>query len=228
MKKIYLLVEGITDIALVKYICFKKGIIKNFDDFKKNKDLYEYENIVLVNLNGQNKLEQYLIFLKNKESEISKIYIIQDADNDFDKSMENINNAIENSEINQELISNDDIFLTPNNKDLGDLETLLLSTIKDNDIVKCFQPYKECLENNNKIYEKALNKGQVYAYTMYSQLGENLHKPQNSFMHKFDNKFKDTKLWDLDNENFKPIIDFILQVFNFNPRFECKYKEEQK
>ena len=73
----------------------------------------------------------------------------------------------------------------------------------------CFNDYKICLEYKKTIHPKALNKGQVYAYTMYSQEGRNLHKPQDSFMY----KNKDTGLWDLDNKKFKPIIDFILSTF---------------
>jgi len=56
----------------------------------------------------------------------------------------------------------------------------------------------------------------VYAYTMYSQKGENLHKPQDSFMYKKDSQFVDTKLWHLEKDEFQPIINFILEVFKNN------------
>jgi hypothetical protein len=212
--KIYLLVEGITDIAFVKYICYQNDITKNFDDFKKKKNYYTFNNLVLINLDGQDNLKKELEYLKDEELEISKIAIIQDADNDFQESLNNINNAIKESKINQEkkLISQDNIFLTPNNKDLGDLETLLLSTIKNNDIVQCFEHYKKCLQKNSKIYEKALNKGQVYAYTMYSQSGKDLHKPQDLFMYKYDKEYRDTKLWNLKKDEFKPIENFVLKI----------------
>lgn len=207
--KRYLLVEGITDIAFVKYICFQKGITNKFDDFKESKKRYEFNNLVLINLDGQSNLEKELAYLKDEEIEISQIGIIQDADDDFDKSEKSIKDAIDTSKIDKNKI---EYFLTPNDKDTGDLETMLLSTIKDNNIVQCFEPYKKCLQNNNKIYEKALNKGQVYAYTMYSQSGKDLHKPHDSFMYKFDNEFKDTKLWDLNNKEFQPIIKFVLEA----------------
>lgn len=214
----YLLVEGVTDVAFIKYICLKNNITKKFNDFKEENNEYKYEDFIIVDLNGQDNLEKFLIRLEKKIIKISEIAIIQDADDDFQKSMENINNAIKKSNINQkkELIKKENIFLTPNNEDLGDLEILLLSTIEDNNIVKCFEPYKKCLQENNTIYEKALNKGQVYAYTMYSQSGENLHRPQDSFMHKNNKKYTDTGLWDFKKDEFKPLIDFVSKIFQNN------------
>ena len=209
MKK-YLLVEGVTDVAFVKYICYQNGITKKFEDFIKSGNQYKFNDFIIIDLKGQDNLEKELNYLKDEEIEISHIAIIQDADDDFEKSMENINTSIQNSNIDKNKITK---FLTPNNKDVGDLETLLLSTIEDNNIVKCFDEYKECLLKNNSIYSKALNKGQVYAYTMYSQKGENLHKPQNSFMFKFNESYIDTKLWDLTKDEFKPIIAFVLEIF---------------
>ena len=209
MKK-YLLVEGITDIALVKYICLKYGFIYNFDDFKQKSNQHRYKNLIMINLEGENNLTKELTYLKNEEEEIFSLGIIQDADKDFKKSQDEIIEAITNSKIDESKIK---YFLTPNNKDNGDLETLLLSTIKDNNIVKCFDSYKECLEEKEDIHQKALNKGQVYAYTMYSQKGENLHKPHNSFIYKKETNYEDTKLWDLEKKEFQPIIKFIKEIF---------------
>lgn len=210
----YLLVEGITDVSLVKYICQKKSNI-NFSEFKKiasalevgDVDTYNYENFYIIDIKGQNNLLRVLKEITTPFKDIRKIGIIQDADSDFAASKESIQKAITDSKIPSEKIQ---YFLTPNNKDKGDLETLLLSTIaNDNEIMGCFNDYKTCLEDKNTIHPKALNKGQVHAYTMYSQKGRNLHKPQDSFIH---NNI-DTKLWDLNNEKFKPIIDFILSTF---------------
>jgi hypothetical protein len=206
----YLLVEGVTDVAFIKYICFKNNITKNFDDFEKINNEYRYNDVVIVDLKGQENLSKFLIRLNEKIVKVSQIFIIQDADNDFEKSITSIKNAIVKSTIDKNKIK---YFLTPNDKELGDLETMLLSTIQDNNIVKCFEPYKKCLQSNNEIYEKALNKGQVYAYTMYSQSGKDLHKPQDSFMYKFEGKYIDTNLWDLSKPEFEPIISFVEDIF---------------
>lgn len=211
----YLLVEGITDVSLVKYICQKRLRIKFPNSVKKSPiakvnlvDIHQCEDFYIIDIKGQDNLLHALKtiiapFLRGTE----RIGIIQDADNDFNASKVSIEKAITDSEIPRDKIQ---CFLTPNNKDIGDLETLLLSTIaKGNKIMSCFDDYKTCLQEQQTIHTKALNKGQVYAYTMYSQQGENLYKPQDSFIH----KDIDTKLWDLDNKKFKPLIDFILSTF---------------
>lgn len=213
----YLLVEGITDVKFIQYVCFKKNITNKFNDFEKQNskdskiDIYKYNDLYIINIKGQDRLKYTLLNILNPlTSKIKKIAIIQDADNDFKKSEIAMTNAIKTSKIDKSKIS---YFLTPNNKDLGDLETLLLSTIKYNNIVKCFDEYKKCLQEKDTIHPKALNKGQVYAYTMYSQRGENLHKPQHSFMFEKDSTYIDTNLWNIEKEEFKPITDFILEVF---------------
>ncbi|MFT5659428.1 MAG: hypothetical protein ACI9TV_000044 [Sulfurimonas sp.] len=206
MKK-YLLVEGITDVAFVKYVCLKNNRIENFNDFEKNGKEYTFHNLVIVNMNGQGNLDIELSFLKDQDAKIEKIAIIEDADDDFKKSQEDIELSIKKSKIDSSKIN---YFLTPNNKDLGNLETLLLSTVQENNIVGCFSDYKKCLLKGHEIYPKALNKGQVYSYTMYSQSGKDLHKPQDSFISK---KNEDTGLWDLTRPEFQVIIKFILESF---------------
>ena len=209
----YLLVEGVTDVSLVEYICHTKLNI-DFSDFKKKKggakvDTYEYKDFAIIDLKGQNNLLYVLTdIIFPEQQKVKTIGIIQDADDDFNASEQLIKQAILSSKIPSGKIQ---YFLTPNNQDTGDLETLLLSTIaKSNKIIDCFDDYKTCLEKHQTVHQKALNKGQVYAYTMYSQAGANLYKPQDSFI--YDNQ--DTGLWDLNNKKFKPIIDFVLDIFN--------------
>jgi hypothetical protein len=85
----------------------------------------------------------------------------------------------------------------------------LLSTIESSAILECFDGYSECLQKDNTIYPKALNKGKLHTYTMYSQKGENLYKPMQSFI--LQNK--DTNLWNIDHPNFQPIVDFVEQIY---------------
>ena len=212
MKK-YLLLEGVTDVAFVKYICFKKNIISNFNDFKKIESRYIFKNLVIVNLQGQSNLDTELSYLKDEEQKIEKIAIIQDADKNFEKSKEDIEKAIENSKIDKNKV---EIFLTPNNRDLGDLETLLLSTLDKDNIpqLQCFKDYKICLNEHIDIDTKAMDKGELYSYTMFSKDGKNYYTPQNSFMYKKKRKYFDTELWDLEKDEFQPMIDFILEIFD--------------
>jgi len=216
----YLIVEGITDVALVKYICFKNNITTKFNEFQllKSKDsqieIYEIrdKNIYIINTKGEKKLKFALEILKPEERDIDKIGIIQDSDKDFQKSKENIEKAIEDSNIDKAKI---EIFLTPNNKDLGDLETLLLSTLDKENIpqLQCFQDYKSCLNEHINIDTKAIDKGELYSYTMFSKDGKDYFTPQNSFMYKKNKKYYDTELWNLEKSEFYPIINFISRIF---------------
>lgn len=214
MKK-YLLVEGITDVAFVKYICFKHGITQNFDDFKKDINQYTYKNFIIIDLSGQDKLTTELSFLKDEELKISKIGIIQDADKDFDKSKNSIDSAVSESKIETSKIN---YFLTPNNADSGDLETLLLSTLDYTAIpqLECFHAYADCLKKHIDTTTKAMDKAKVYSYTMFSKEGKDYHIPHKSFMYKKNKKYIDTELWDLEKTRFQPIINFILEIFQNN------------
>jgi competence CoiA-like predicted nuclease len=184
----YLLVEGITDVALIKYICVKNGITTKFNDFKS---------------------EAHLI--KPNEIKIDKLAVIQDADSDFEASKEKINQAIKEAKITKEV----EIFLTPNNQDIGDLETLLLSTLEQNQIPQlvCFEDYENCLTKHIDVSTKAMDKARVYSYTMFAKEGKDNYTPQNSFMHKKNKKYQDTNLWDIEHPNFQPLVDFVIQIF---------------
>jgi len=210
--KRYLLVEGVTDVALVKYICVSYGITENFNDFKKSKKHHTFNDLVIVNLEGQDKLKSELSFLKTEEKDILKIGVVQDADTNFDDSLESIKLEIENSKINPALI---DCFLTPNNNDLGDLKTLLLSTLDKKNIpqLQCFETYKDCLNKHIDITTKAMDKAELHAYTMFAKEGKKTYTPKDSFMYKPNKKYNDTGLWDLSKEEFQPLITFVKSIF---------------
>jgi len=137
-----ILVEGITDANLVRYIYSKISSEYHFDDFvaprgRTNSKVVTFENkkykkLQIINLKGQNNLEETLkLILKPREAVISKIGILIDADQDFEQSKDEVKEAISSSNIDIKKIS---YFLTPNNKDLGNLETLLLSSLDKTDI----------------------------------------------------------------------------------------------
>jgi len=214
-----IIVEGITDVAFVKYVCFKKKITENFNDFKlqgvtssnESIEIYRYNDFYIINLKGQNKLENVKPIFEPINRKVLKVGVLQDADDDFEKSQNILLKFKEELEIDNSKI---ELFLTPNNRDKGDLETLLLSSLEKEKIpqLQCFQEYKNCLEKNIDITTKAMNKGELYAYTMFSQNGKEKYTPQNSFMYK-NKKYRDTGLWDLSRDEFSEIIEFIMGIF---------------
>jgi len=214
------LVEGITDVNLVRYIYAQIDEKFDFYDFVPPKrgsksKVVTFENkrnrnFKIINLKGQDNLLFALQeILKPDEKNIQKIAIISDADRDFELSKQAVIKAIEDSKIDKDKFS---IFLTPNNSDLGNLETLLLSSLKKDTIpqLQCFQAYKKCLtEEIESIEKRAIDKHEVEAYIKFSKKPRNRNQAQFSFV---DEK-GDTGLWDLSNEEFKVIIEFVESIF---------------
>lgn len=213
-----ILVEGITDVNLVRYIYSKMKEEYNFDDFEATKrgkivtfkNRYK-RNLSIINLKGQDNLIFALQeIIKPIESEISKLGIITDADKNFEQSANIVTKSIAIAKLDKTKISS---FLTPNNKDLGNLETLLLSSLDRENIpqLQCFKEYKECLSKNiSNIEKRAIDKHEVEAYIKFSQKPRNKNQAQFSFV---DNG-KETGLWDLSKREFQPIIQFVESIFN--------------
>ena len=214
-----LLVEGITDVNLVRYIYSKMSDENSFDDFepkgRTKPKIVTFENIKyrefrIINLNGQDKLKIALEdIIKPMERKITKIAILTDADKDFEASKQSVMKAIVESTIDSNKFST---FLTPNNSELGNLETLLLSSLDIDKIpqLQCFQEYKKCLTNSiEEIEKRAIDKHEVEAYIKFSAKPRNRNQAQFSFI----DSNGDTGLWDLSREEFSPIIKFVQSVF---------------
>jgi hypothetical protein len=84
----------------------------------------------------------------------------------FDADANAQNRRAEIMILGQKLNINFDLFLLPNDRDPGNLETLLLSIINPthNAILTCFEDYKNCLSQNSN-YNLPCDKAKVYAYT---------------------------------------------------------------
>ena len=117
---------------------------------------------------GENKLE--LVLQGNiLDQEGMTLKIIFDADNDLEKSKENIRKQLEELKVDPQKT---EIFLLPNDKDKGNLETLLENVATIQEVIDCFKKYRQCIESikeSNKYKDKVTiqspgNKEMVYAY----------------------------------------------------------------
>ena len=94
-----------------------------------------------------------------------RVLIIFDADDDMQKSLKNIQTQLVS--LNSSWKNQCEIFLTPNNKNAGNLETLLENTAKEKCILKCFDNYIECiakLRDKNSAIRLPNKKAKVFAY----------------------------------------------------------------
>lgn len=165
-KEILIFVEGPSDkVFLEVYLYFLEDLpIKNF----KVKDV-----------KGKDNLSKRLLEIEKYD----KTLIVFDADN-YKSNKKEILTVVSKT---KQTISEEQIFLFPNNQDDGDLETLLLKIAKHDEFLKCFEGYLECIKSKEHYKSiKNIRKNMLYAYL--EELG--LEK---FFQYTWDTKKKNNK-----------------------------------
>ncbi len=160
-KEILIFVEVPSDkVFLEVYLYFLEDIpIKNF----KVKDV-----------TGKDNLSKRLLEIEKYD----KTLIIFDADKDYESNKKEILSKT------QQKITEEQIFLFPNNQDDGDLETLLLEIAKYDEFLKCFEGYLECVKSKEHYKPiRNIRKNMLYAYLEVFEL-------QKFFQYKWDTNNK--------------------------------------
>ncbi|MFP5982818.1 DUF3226 domain-containing protein [Helicobacter pylori] len=191
-KEILIFVEGPSDkVFLEAYLYFLEDIpIKNF----KVKDV-----------TGKDNLSKRLLEIEKYD----KTLIIFDADKDYESNKKEILSKT------QQKITEEQIFLFPNNQDDGDLETLLLEIAKHDEFLKCFEGYLECIKSKEHYKPiKNISKSKWYAYLEVFEL-QNFFKDKRNKNDKkneekiiIDDKGKIRKEYKEEYEKLKEAIDF--------------------
>ncbi|MBR7001300.1 MAG: hypothetical protein IKI11_01350 [Neisseriaceae bacterium] len=108
------------------------------------------------------------IIHKNEIEKIeNKFLIIFDADNDFETAKNNIKGQI--SQINSN--AQYEIFLFPNDKDTGNLETLYAKIVTNAEFIGCFEKYEACIGK-----KKLSDKSKLFAYLEACNLSTKIDK----------------------------------------------------
>ncbi|MCQ2810835.1 hypothetical protein JT223_02880 [Helicobacter pylori] len=179
-KEILIFVEGPSDkVFLEVYLYFLEDLpIKNFK---------------VQNIKGKDNLSKRLLEIEKYD----KTLIIFDADKDYESNKKEILKVVSKT---KQTISEEQIFLFPNNQDDGDLETLLLEIAKHDEFLKCFEGYLECIKSK-EYYKpiKNIRKSKWHAYLEALGL-ENLDI--------FDSKGKIKEEHKEEYEKLKEVIDF--------------------
>ncbi|MUU28373.1 hypothetical protein F7203_00385 [Helicobacter pylori] len=199
-KEILIFVEGPSDkVFLEVYLYFLEDFpIKNF----KVKDV-----------KGKDNLSKRLLEIEKYD----KTLIIFDANKDYESNKKEILTVVSKR---KQTISEEQIFLFPNNQDDGDLETLLLKIAKHDEFLKCFEGYLECIKNKEHHEPiKNIRKNMLYAYLEALGL-ENLTKTNIGV---FDDKGKIKEKYKEEYEKLKEVIDFnsksLISLKNFLGQF---------
>ncbi|WP_139549440.1 DUF3226 domain-containing protein [Helicobacter pylori] len=176
------------------------------------------KNFKVQNIKGKDNLSKRLLEIEKYD----KTLIIFDADKDYESNKKEILKVVSKT---KQTISEEQIFLFPNNQDNGDLETLLLEIAKYDEFLKCFEGYLECIKNKEHYKPiKNIRKNMLYAYLEVFGL-ENLTKT--------DGKDKIKEKHKEEYEKLKEVIDFslnsLIPLKNFLGQFaENKQKTKLK
>lgn len=163
-KEILIFVESPSDkVFLEVYLYFLEDIpIKNFK---------------VQNIKGKDNLSKRLLEIE----QYAKTLIIFDVDKDYESNKKEILKVVSKT---KQTISEEQIFLFPNNQDDGDLETLLLEIAKHDEFLKCFEGYLECIKSKEHYKPiKNIRKNMLYAYLEVFEL-------QKFFQYKWDTNNK--------------------------------------
>ncbi len=194
-KEILIFVEGPSDkVFLEVYLYFLEDLpIKNF----KVKDV-----------KGKDNLSKRLLEIEKYD----KTLIVFDADN-YKSNKKEILTVVSKT---KQTISEEQIFLFPNNQDDGDLETLLLKIAKHDEFLKCFEGFLECIKSKEHYKPiKNIRKNMLYAYLELFEL-------EKFFQYKWDtnNKKNEEKIIIDDKgkikEEHKEEYEKLKEVIDFN------------
>ncbi|WQW58409.1 hypothetical protein KVJ84_02005 [Helicobacter pylori] len=222
-KEILIFVEGPSDkVFLEVYLYFLEDIpIKNFK---------------VRSTNGKDNLSSKLLLETEK---YDKTLIIFDADKNYESNKKEILSKT------QQKITEEQIFLFPNNQDDGDLETLLLEIAKHKEIIQCFKRYLKCIEckyigiKEHHELIRNIRKNMLYAYLEVFELQKffqykwdtNNKKNEENII--IDDKGKIKEEHQEEYEKLKEVIDFksksLIPLKNFLRQFaENKQKTNPK
>lgn len=202
-EKILIIVEGIADQKfIIDYIQYK------YPNFLKD----EFE---IINTGGKDRLfdvDKINKLKKNTDADGENI-VIYDSDNDYNTRKQEIETEKKDNNVNFKL------FLFPNNKESGALETLLesITPLKNRPVFECWDKFTGCLKqlDSREILDVKLhfpnNKSKLFSYLdVFSNHIENKNDGIKDDKRNYQNK----NLWNLDSEYLKPLNDFLDGFFS--------------
>lgn len=189
---------------------------KNDENFINSyiKYIVSYDTYKIVPVNGYTNIEKVVsLFKENTENKGINLVIF---DSDYKRNgggietrKKYIQNVLKDNSISAE------IFLLPNNKDEGNLETLLENIINQDHkcVLECFESYEKCLrgfkdDNDNPIYITPNTKAKIYAYI---ESMKKTNPDKSRFSKDKDFLFDNSYYWNLDSKYLEPLKEFLLE-----------------
>lgn len=159
----------------------------------------DINKVILVNINGWTNISNEVYINKLKENTIKggKNLVIIDADFDFGTR------KIEVETMRKVNGTDFELFLIPNNNDIGCIENILLNIADPmhHKIFDCFDSYKKCIESLSVDYFPPDEKNKIYSFT---QSLLNTTSPN-------EINFRDLKYWNLNHQYLDNLKKFLSQ-----------------
>ncbi|GAA7258965.1 DUF3226 domain-containing protein [Helicobacter pylori] len=124
---------------------------------------FPIKNFKVQNVDGKNNLSKRLLEIEKYD----KTLIIFDADKNYESRKKDILKVVSKT---KQTISEEQIFLFPNNQDDGDLEDLLLEIANHKEFINCFESYLDCIKKKEH-YKPIKNTGKNMLYAYLEVLG---------------------------------------------------------
>ena len=132
-------------------------------------------------------------FIENADNENTSILIL-DADTDINKRRKEVLKDFKNFKNSVEL------FLFPNDKENGELETLLAQIAVDRKLIECFESYENCIVG----YEKPVNKSKIYAHLDALLPHNNKDNNRKDLIQAANRNYQNVAHWQLDHNYLLP------------------------
>lgn len=216
MNDVLIVVEGKADIVfLIHYLAYLSRIDSPIYKEESPVDLsVNGKNIRIIFTKGKDRIKKLAPFIRQHIDKGYKVLFVFDADDDVSLSQDNILTQWGKFDLSVK----PEIFLFPNDRDSGTLETLLIQCIHT-----CNAPLLDYWQNLPGKQEDILSE----LNTRYKACGgcttrQTLHGPDDKMAiysyayqltgnkaHETKRDYSDKKVWDLDSEALEPLRDFL-------------------
>ena len=148
-------------------------------------------------------------------NQVGSLAIIQDADNDASATFQSICSTLNKRELHAPVqigtFTRDTpkigVFIIPDGKSTGILESLCLSTIESRSIMKCVDSFMDCVTKTSKLNESAYNKPKNVSKARCRAFLSAMEDDTPSLGIATEKDY-----WDLTSNRLKPLLHFLKQI----------------
>ena len=209
--------KSTSDIEITKE---KLLLVEGKDEKKFFKILLEKNeiyNIQIISSGGKSQFKRKLPAIKNTSGfdEITSLAVIHDADTDAQAAFKSVCSVLKNNDLNfpNKVSSfipgspNVGVFIIPDGKNPGMLESLCLSTVQSESITDCIEPFINCVRQKTSVrntrykFPRNVNKAKCKAFL--SAMEEDI--PSLGIA-------AEKGYWNLDSDRLTSLLDFLKKL----------------